>query len=373
MSRRSTMIGLGTATLLLLSACGGSPTAAPAGGGSAEEASEAEGVYEEVGALTGTERRDRLVELAEEEGNTLSIYTSLNADIADIVVPAFEEEFGIDVELYRADSETVLQRILQESEASFAGADIVETNATEMAIIANEGLTGEYQGEQRDKVNEDFQYEGWTPTRFNIFAPAWNTNLVSGDLIPTTWEDFADPKYDGILSVEVSDFDWYMTLYGYFQEQGMSDADIDKLWADIIQGSKVAKGHSGQVELLSAGEFGVVAASYSYLTEKARASGAPVDDQPFIEPVVARANGGGVLKASEHPATAMLFMDWYLEDGQQVILDEGLTPSVMPDGSDPLEGLEVLPVDVQQLLDEGTEWSDRYDEVVQGGEQLPEN
>ena len=75
--------------------------------------------------LTTGPRRDRLVELAAEEGNTLSIYTSLNADIADIVVPAFEEEFGIDVELYRADSETVLQRILQESEASFAGADIV--------------------------------------------------------------------------------------------------------------------------------------------------------------------------------------------------------------------------------------------------------
>lgn len=372
MYRRSTLIGLSTATVLLMSACGGSPTSggSAAGGG---EASEAEGVYAEIGELTGDERRERLVELAAEEGNELSIYTSLNADIADIVVPAFEEEFGVEVELYRADSETVLQRILQESEASFAGADVVETNATEMAIIADEGLTGDYQGEQRDKVNPDFQYDGWTPTRFNIFAPAWNTQQVSGDLIPTSWEDFADPEYDGILSVEVGDYDWYMTLYGYFQEQGMSDAEIDQLWADIISGSKVAKGHSGQVELLSAGEFGVVAASYSYLTEKARASGAPVDDQPFIEPVVARANGGGVLQGSEHPATAMLFMDWYLEDGQALILENGLTPSVMPDGSDPLAGLEVLPVDVQQLLDEGQMWSDRYDEVVQGGEQLPEN
>ena len=368
MSRRSTLIGFGSAALLLLSACGGSPTS-----GGSDESTEADSVIDEVNDLTGDERRERLVELAEEEGNTLSIYTSLNADIADIVVPAFEEEFGIEVELYRADSETVLQRILQESEANFAGADIVETNATEMAIIADEGLTAAYEGEQRDKVNEDFQYDGWTPTRFNIFAPAWNTNLVSGDLIPTSWEDLADPKYDGILSVEVSDFDWYMALYGYFQEQGMEDAEIDQLWTDIIQGSKVAKGHSGQVELLSAGEFSVVAASYSYLTEKARANGAPVDDQPFIEPVVARANGGSPLRASEHPGTAMLFMDWYLEEGQALILENGLTPSVMPDGTDPLAGLEVIPVDVDQLLSEGQEWSDRYDEIIQGGELLPEN
>jgi iron(III) transport system substrate-binding protein len=308
------------------------------------------------------------VQMAEDEGNSLSIYTSLNADIADIVVPAFEKEFGIDVDLYRADSETVLQRVLQESSADFSGADVVETNATEMATIANEGLTGDYEGEQRDKVNQDFQYEGWTPTRFNIFAPAWNTDLVSGDMIPTSWEDLADPKYDGVLSLEVGDYDWYMTLYGYFQDQGMADADIDKLFSDMVSGAKIAKGHSGQVELLSAGEFGVVGASYSYLT-----AGAPVDDQPFVEPVVARANGGGVMKSAKHPATAELFMDWYLEEGQQIILDNDLTPSIMPDGSDPLAGNEVLPVDVQQLLDEGSDWYDRYDKLVQGGEQLPDN
>src|SRR5687767_11067172 len=102
MSRRSALIGLGAAGLLVLSGCGGAPTS---GGPASGEPSAAEAVYTEVTALTGTERRDRLVQLAAEEGNRLSIYTSMNADIADIVVPQFEQEFGIDVELYRADSE----------------------------------------------------------------------------------------------------------------------------------------------------------------------------------------------------------------------------------------------------------------------------
>jgi iron(III) transport system substrate-binding protein len=272
MSRRSALASLGAAGLLLLSGCGGAPTSGPAPG--ADQPTAAEAVYAEVGALTGTARHDRLVELAAQEGNTLSVYTSLNADIADIVVPQFEQATGIDVEVYRADSETVLQRTLQEASAGFAGADVVETNATQMAIIASQGLTGDYEGEQRNKINEQFRYDGWTPTRFNIFAPAWNTNLVRADLVPRRWEDLADPKYDGILSLEVSDYDWYMTLYTHYRQQGMADADIDRFFADMVRGSKVAKGHSGQVELLSAGEFGVVAASYTYLTEKARASGA---------------------------------------------------------------------------------------------------
>lgn len=369
MSRRSAVIAFAAAGLMMLTGCGGAPTS----GAAATGATAADDVYAEIGALAGEERRTRLAELAAEEGNTLSIYTSMNADIADIVVPAFEQATGVDVELYRADSETILQRTLQESAAGFAGADVVETNANELAVITSQGLTGAYRGEQRELINEQFRYDGWTPTRFNIFAPAWNTGLVSGDLVPTTWEDLADPKYDGILSLEVGDYDWYMTLYGYYQDQGMADAEIDQLFADMVAGSKVAKGHSGQVELLSAGEFGVVAASYTYLTEKARASGAPVDDQPFVEPVVARANGAGLLRSSEHPATSMLFVDWMLSDGQALILENGLTPSVMPDGSDPLGGVEVLPVDVQQLLDEGQEWSARYDQVVSGGEQLPES
>lgn len=370
MSRRSMLIGSLAACALVVTSCGGSPNS-DAGGDGGDSA--AAGVYDEVNALSGQERRDRLVELAEEEGNTLSLYTSLNAEIADLVVPAFEDEFGIDVELYRADSETILQRILQESSAGFAGADVVETNANELAVISSEELTADYESVERDAVNEEFQYDGWTPSRFNLFAPAWNTNDVSGDLIPTSWEDLADPKYDGILSLEVGDYDWYMTLYGYFQDQGMSDEEIDQLFADMVNGSKIAKGHSGQVELLSAGEFSVVAAAYSYLTEQARADGAPVDDQPFIEPIIARANGGAPLLSSEHPGTSVLFMDWYLSDGQQILLDNGLTPSVLPGGGDPLADIEVLPVDVQQLLDEGRDWSDRYDELVQNGEQLPEN
>jgi len=369
MQQRSVFIGAGLAGLVLVAACGGAPTS-----GSGSNANDAAGakVYAEVNPLTGTARHDKLVELAKKEGNTLSLYTSLNADVADVVTPAFTKATGIQVKVYRADSETILQRVLQESSARFAGSDIVETNATEMAVIADKGLTGDYQSEQRKKVNPEFQYTGWTPTRFNIFAPAWNTKRVKGDLIPKTWEDLADPKYDGLVSLEVGDSDWYMTLYDYFRKQGKSDAEIDKMFTDMVKGSKVAKGHSGQVELLSAGEFGVVAASYSYLTAKARTSGAPVDDQPFVQPVVARANGGGVMKSAQHPATAMLFMDWYLSDGQKLILDNGLTPAIMPDGSDPLGGLKVLPVDVKQLLAEGDEWSKRYDTLLQGGEKAPD-
>ncbi|MDP9390873.1 MAG: ABC transporter substrate-binding protein, partial [Actinomycetota bacterium] len=281
--------------VLTLAACGGSPTAAPSGGGNKEADSgptEAEQLYEEIGALSGQERRDRLVELAAEEDG-LNVYTSMTSDVADAVTEAFSDEFDIDVSLYRAGSETVLQRILQEQDAAFPGNDIVETNSAELGALSKEGVMAEYTGERRDLVPEAGQGENWTATRFNLFAPSWNTELVSGDMIPTSWEDLADPKYDGILSMELADYDWYMALTDYWLEQGKSREEVDQLFADMVDGAKLVKGHTVQGELMSAGEFGVTASNYTYIVERAKQGGAPVDYQPLVEPVIARPNGAG--------------------------------------------------------------------------------
>jgi iron(III) transport system substrate-binding protein len=357
------------ATVLAMSACA-PPTAAPADGEESAAApagpTAAEEVYAEVGALTGQERRDRLIELAAEEDG-LNLYTSMTADVADAVTEAFSDEFDIDVSVYRAGSETVLQRILQEQDANFPGNDVVETNATELVALEQEEVLALYEGERRDMVPEAGRSEAWTATRFNLFAPSWNTDLVSGDMVPTSWEDLADPKYDGQLSMELGDYDWYLSLYGYWLDQGKSEEEVDQLFADMVDGAKIVRGHTVQGELMSAGEFGVTASNYSYIVERAKQSGAPVDYVPLVEPVIARPNGGGLMKTAANPATGMLFFDWLLEEGQAVLLEESLTPAIV-EGDDPLADVELIPVDLETLIVEGDEWSARYDELLAGGE-----
>jgi iron(III) transport system substrate-binding protein len=363
---------LGVAALAMLaSACGGSPTAGSPedSGGQNTGPTKAEQFYDEIGGLSGQERRDKLIAAAQEEGE-LDLYTSMTSEVADAVAEAFDDEFDIDVNLYRAGSETVLQRILQEAGANYAGNDVVETNATEMFALESEGVLAEYAGERRDMVPDAGRFGGWTATRFNLFAPSWNTDLVKPAEVPQSWEDLADPKWDGRLAMELGDYDWYLTLYGYWEEQGKSPEEIDQIFADMADGAKVVKGHTVMGELLSAGQFALAASNYTYLVENVKQKGAPVDYLPLVEPVIARPNGFGLMKTADHPAAAMLFADWMLEEGQQVLVDEGLTPAVPPSGNDPLEGLEVIPVDVERLLNEGDEWSDRYDKIVSRGEQV---
>lgn len=366
---RAGVVALGVA--LALAACGGSPTAGEGNEGGKPRASKAEKLYAEIGGLSGQARRDKLVALAQEEGE-LNLYTSMTSEVADEVTDAFSDEFDIDVNIYRAGSETVLQRILQEQRANYAGNDVVETNATEMFALSKENVLADYQGERRDMVSDAGRFDGWTATRYNLFTPSWNTKLVKPGEQPTSWEDLADPKWDGQLSMEIADYDWYLTLYGYWKEQGKSVAEIDQLFADMANGAKIVKGHTVQSELMSAGEFAVTASNYSYIVETAKRGGAPVDYLPFVEPVIARPNGIALMKTAKNPATAMLFADWLLEEGQAVLVDLGLTPSVSPDGADPLAGTEVIPVDVKALLEEDQKWSAKYESVVSAGETVAE-
>ena len=367
-SRTVARAAAAASAVLILAACGGNPTASDSRGNGDSDSgpTKAEELYEEIAGLSGQERRDRLVELAAEEGG-LNLYTSMTADVADAVTEAFTDTFDIDVSVYRAGSETVLQRILQEQDAGFPGNDVVETNASELGALSLEKVMATYEGERRDLVPEAGQGDTWTATRFNIFAPSWNTDQVSGDLIPTSWEALADPKYDGLLSMELGDYDWYMALTQYWLDQGKSQEEVDKLFTDMVDGAKLVKGHTVQAELMGAGELAVVASNYSYIVERAKVEGAPVDYMPMVEPAIVRPNGAGLMKTAANPATAMLFMDWLLEEGQEVIVAESLTPSIV-EGGNPLADVELVPVDVDRLLEEGDEWSAKYDELLAGGE-----
>jgi iron(III) transport system substrate-binding protein len=344
-----------------LASCGGSPTASGPNAGPADAAAK----YQQYDSLKGQERRDRLIADAKAEGE-LSLYTSMTADVAEAITKAFTEQTGVKVSLYRAASETVLQRLLQEASANHPGADVVETNDREMSAVSGEGLAQPYTGERRDKVGEEGRFDDWTATRYNLFTPSWNTTKVPAGEQPKSWEDLADPKWNGQLAMELSDYDWYLTLYSYWQTKGKSDAEIDRLFSDMANGAKVVKGHTVMGELLSAGQFSVAASNYSYLVQRGKDKGAPVAYEPFVQPVIARPQGAALMKSAPHPAAALLFVDWMLTEGQQVLVDLSLTPSIEPEGlKDPLEGLEVIPVDVERLVNESQQWSERYSALLE--------
>jgi iron(III) transport system substrate-binding protein len=377
MQHRFTAPLAATAAVLLLAACGGSPTASnDDGGGNGRDdtdvAQHAIETYDKYNGMSGQERTDALVACAEEEGQ-LNVYTS-NTDMDDLI-DAFSDLYDVDVNNYRANSETVLQRILQEDEAGYYGADIFETNALELGVASEEGLLYPYESELRDSVREEGRKNpDWTASRFNVFVIGWNTDLVAPGEEPTSLEDLADPKWRGKISMEVGDVDWFTAMHDYYTgEKGMSEDEFTDLMTRLASNAQVAKGHTTQGELLSAGQFAVTVSSYSHTIDKAAADGAPVAWRPAngdpVQPIIIRPNGIGLVRTATNPCAATLFVDFELTGGQDVFADKFRIGSI-ESGDDPLAGLEVYPVPEEKLLDDPDTWNQAYEDVLANGQAL---
>ena len=371
------VIAIASAMALTVTACGGGAadvgSANATAAGTTAASSAPSGPYAQIQSLPKDQQRAKAEELAKAEG-TLSIYTSMTQDVIDAVSKAFQDQFGIKVVAFRGNSETVLQRILQEGSANKLGADAVETNFLEMSTLSKEGLLEKFEGASLDKVKETALFDGWTATRFNVFLPAWNTNLIKPGDEPKSWEDLANPKYKGKITLEISDSDWYENVTKYWLDNGKTQAEVDGLWKKIVSNANAAKGHTTMMELLGAGQTAMDAMNYSYITERAKADGAPVSyrlaDGTNPIPAFARPNGVGMLKGVKHPAAAWLFYDWMLTDGQKVLVDLHLTPSTDVPGDESLKGINLVPFDVETLTNDAAAWDKKYDAQLRGVEKI---
>jgi iron(III) transport system substrate-binding protein len=361
MLNRGILASAVVATSLALAGCGSSPTA-DAGSGKTS------GSYAKYAGLTGSARTNTLLADARKEG-ALDIYTS-NTDIGDLVT-AFQKTYGgVKVNVYRANSESVLQRATQESSAGKTANDVVDTNDFELDALGTQHVLAPYDGPAKAGLRPAAIFPDWIAERFNAFVIGWNTKLVHPGTEPKDIQDLAGPQWKGKLSLELGDWDWYLSWHTYLTEKkGMSDAQVTSLFRSIAANAKVVKGHTVQGELLSSGQFAVAMSVYSHTIDKAAAKGAPVAWRPAVQPVILRPNGAGMMARARHPAAALLWMDWVLTAGQKVIADSKRIPAAkaVQGFTDPIPaGTQTYNVPLDKLRAESKKWETAYDEFVRG-------
>lgn len=328
-------------------------------------------LYAELEGLSREDRTARLIELANEEGG-VSMYTS-NTQMQEVAdeFEDFYEDQGLEsrVAIYRAPSNTVLQRLLEEGDAGFRGADVTEMHAPQLAALTEEQLLGEFRSPVLDDRREGLDFPTWSISRMTAHVVAWNTDLVTGDDVPNSYDDLVDPKWEGKVMMEPRAFDWFLTLWEYFEEQGQSEEEINEYFETLAANSSQVQGFPLQTEFLTTGEMPVAAGTYAHLAFNAAQSGAPVSYQPFVEPVVVVPSGIGLIKNARSPAMAVLFMEYYLTEAQDLLAEQGRVPPRELEEGGHLAGAEFIVTDPATLSgDQGEEWRDRYERLLQGGE-----
>src|SRR5215467_6239959 len=92
------------------------------------------------------------IDAARKEGK-VTLYTSAPIAAAQKVAGAFQQKYGITVELFRSGGTQVLRRFMMEQQAGHGGADVlVSSDPAAVIDIANKGLFVPFKPEGFDKV-----------------------------------------------------------------------------------------------------------------------------------------------------------------------------------------------------------------------------
>ena len=307
----------------------------------------------------GADRDARLIEGAKREGSVV-LYTSLAPTESQPLAAAFEQKYGIRVELWRALSDQVVRRAVTEAQARRYDVDVIETNGPEMEMLAREQLLAEfYSPHLADLPAEAIPaHRMWFPDRLNFYVVAYNTTKVQRSEIPATLAGFADPRWKGRIAVEATDAEWMATLI----KTGRTDTGMDFFRELSALGPDVRRGHVLLANLVASGEVQVGLTAYNSNVVPLKREGAPIDFVP-VQPVVARPQGIGVATNAPHPHAALLFADYVLsQEGQELFESLGRVPASTRVESE-LNNFPFVMIDPATVLDEKDKWDTIWNDL----------
>src|SRR3954451_9684222 len=142
-----------------------------------------------------------LVEAAKKEGK-LIFYSSMDLPVGEKLGKAFEAAYpGISIQIERAGSERLFQRIDQEFASNIRAADVINTSdASHIITWKKNGWLAPF---VTDDIAQHFlpQFrdpDGMSATsRIYLSSIAYNTKLVKPEDAPKSWADLLDPKWAG--------------------------------------------------------------------------------------------------------------------------------------------------------------------------------
>ena len=309
---------------------------------------------------SGPERASQLVAAAKAEG-AVTLYTSIaGRDLKPLLKP-FEEKYGIKVTVWRASGDSVMNRVINESKASRAGADIVHAGVVELEVLRREKLLQPVNSPYFVDLLQGSVAPGkeWAATIYSMWVQAYNTNLVKKEDLPQSYQDLLDPRWKNKLGYEVENIDWFAAVV-----KSMGEAKGVQFFRDLSKGNgiSVRKGHSNLNGMVAAGDVPMALTVYNYMPEQLKGKGAPID-WTVLQPAVVRANAVGVVKGAKNAAAAALLEDYLLSDAQPIYAKLSYLPASKKIKS-ALDSYKIMVVDPSESLDGRDHWKNLYDEII---------
>jgi iron(III) transport system substrate-binding protein len=258
-----------------------------------------------------------LAEGAKKDGN-LVWYTTMTSNQAEQYLKEFEKKYPfVKPELYRAVSNTILNKIITDKNAGKTFADVVTMGGFQSYYLKKKGLTLSYKSPQARAIPEQFKDpEGyWVAFYQSTSVIAYNTKLVPSKDLPKSYQDLLDAKWSGELGMDDSDEEWFAN-----QCKSWGDEKCVNFMERLIQQKPhIIRGQNLLAQLLAAGEFAIAVIAYGHSIEELKATGAPVD-WVAPNPMLSKIYPMAILSDAPHASAAKLFFNFALSKEGQTLL-----------------------------------------------------
>ena len=306
------------------------------------------------------------------DGGNLVIYSPSSEGIINAVIPLFEEETGIKVELISASTGELLKRI--ESESDSPGGDVL-FGVSYSQLLSNTALFDEYVAKEDDKVIEAYRNKSGYTTYFILDGSVLvvNTDLTK-DIPIKSYEDLLNPALKG--KIATSDPATSGSAFSQLSNILLSMSDdgtytSDKAWdyvADLIAqwDGKVQGSSSAVYKSVVDGEM-YVGLSYEDPVAKLIKDGATnIEIVHPTEGAVYTPTGASLIKNAKNGENGQKFLDFIIGAEAQGIFGTALTNRPVREGAEVGEYLvdfndiERKEEDMNYILEHKTEIVDRY-------------
>src|SRR5690349_5481864 len=125
-------------------------------------------------------------------------YTTMALDDSSVLVQKFKEKYpAINIKLFRANNSKLLERVLAESRAKAAVADVVSAGTLPIGVLKERALLAKYVAQESAAFPAGAKdADGyWMDIYLNTFNLVYNTTMVSSQEIPKTHGALLNPKW----------------------------------------------------------------------------------------------------------------------------------------------------------------------------------
>ena len=260
-------------------------------------------------------------------GPDLVVYNAQHEELMDEIVPLFEEETGLDVELRNGKDLELANQLVAEGEDSPADVFLTE-NSPAMSIVDNAELFSSVSEAALETIPDEYvpSSGNWTGILARSTVAMYNTDAVSEADMPASILDFADPEWAGRVGFSPTGADFQAIVSAVLEAEG---EEATAAWLEgLAENGTVLDNNLVVMQSVNEGDVDAGIAYHYYWYRDQKESGESSDSTALHffgdqDPgAFVSISGAGVLDSSEHQDTAQQFVEFLTStEGQQAMAD----------------------------------------------------